>query len=204
MRSSGDLVPHRVRPGSCRLLRRLTRFDPPIEPFDADKRSTVWCADPLTPFDPHTIFALAFDGLHGVASGQRRDFLRDVAGEWMHENSARFLGLCGHVLLLRPVDSARQRRRADESSCARPGHVAPNHFSASGAAPFARWMSRRSHCNPLASTFAHCDAVRRMERCSRRSSGGAGGRPRGRLSSFTRGIVWISSPKKYPQERHLL
>jgi len=44
--------------------------------------------------------------------------------------------------------------------------------------PLARCIRVRSQAAPLASTLAHCAAVRRIERCSRRSSGGAGGRPR--------------------------
>lgn len=44
-----------------------------------------------------------------------------------------------------------------------------------------RSISLRSHEMPSASTFAHWAAVSRIERCSRRSSGGAGGLPRGRL-----------------------
>lgn len=43
-------------------------------------------------------------------------------------------------------------------------------------------ISLRSHGIPLASTFAHCVAVSRMDRCSRRSSGGVGGLPRPRFA----------------------
>lgn len=41
-------------------------------------------------------------------------------------------------------------------------------------------MSERSHViPPAASIFAHCAAVRRIERCSSFWSGGTGGRPIG-------------------------
>jgi hypothetical protein len=50
---------------------------------------------------------------------------------------------------------------------------------------FARWMSLRSQGIPKLSTFSHCDAVRRIERCSSLSSGAFGGRPRGRFLGST-------------------
>ena len=42
-------------------------------------------------------------------------------------------------------------------------------------------MSARSHESPCASILAHCAGVSRMLRCTRRFSGGAGGRPPGFL-----------------------
>lgn len=44
-------------------------------------------------------------------------------------------------------------------------------------------MSCRSQSTPYASTFAHMAGVRRIERSTRVSSGGLGGRPRGRFGS---------------------
>lgn len=66
------------------------------------------------------------------------------------------------------------------------GQVKDVHQSLSAAglgATFARWMRARNQGMPLASTLAHCKAVSRMERCSKRSSGGVGGLPRPRFSS---------------------
>ena len=44
-----------------------------------------------------------------------------------------------------------------------------------------RSMSLRSAASPAASTFAHCAAVSRMERCSSISAAGFGGLPSGFL-----------------------
>ena len=57
----------------------------------------------------------------------------------------------------------------------------PSSGSGVSRGALARCMSWRSQPMPYASTLAHCAAVSLMERCSRRSSGDAGGRPRGRL-----------------------
>lgn len=64
------------------------------------------------------------------------------------------------------------------------------HFGSGGVdGAFARSMSFRSQGMPLRSTFAHWEAVRRMERCSRRCSGVTGGRPRERFSGSMVRIV---------------
>lgn len=88
------------------------------------------------------------------------------------------------------------------------GKVEDVHQSLSAAglgAPFARWMRVRSQGMPLASTFAHCAAVRRMERCSSRSSGGVGGRPRPRFrSSMLGSVVELSNHKKELALRYLM
>jgi hypothetical protein len=46
----------------------------------------------------------------------------------------------------------------------------------------ARLMSARSHSMPAASIFAHMAGVNRTVRCTKVSSGGFGGRPRGLFS----------------------
>ena len=53
----------------------------------------------------------------------------------------------------------------------------------------ARSISARSHSIPNFSTFSHCAAVSRIERCSSLVSGGAGGLPRGRFSGSMGNIV---------------
>lgn len=69
----------------------------------------------------------------------------------------------------------------------------------------ARCMSLRNHSIPHASTLAHCAAVSRIERCSRRSSGAAGGLPRGRFgSSMTGSVNRFPSPNKSLALRPLL
>lgn len=55
------------------------------------------------------------------------------------------------------------------------------HSSVGSRGGLARWISWRNQPMPSASIFAHCASVSRIERCTRRSSGGVGGRPRGRL-----------------------
>ncbi len=60
----------------------------------------------------------------------------------------------------------------------------------SGFDPFARSMRRRSQSTPpFASTFDHWDALSRIDLCSRRSSGGVGGRPIGFLGCSMGQIV---------------
>lgn len=61
------------------------------------------------------------------------------------------------------------------------GRCAQSSCGGSSLGGLARWIKWRSHAMPKASTLAHCAAVSRIERCSSRSSGGVGGRPRGRL-----------------------
>lgn len=55
----------------------------------------------------------------------------------------------------------------------------------------ARSIKARNHSMPNFSTFAHCAAVSRMERCSSLASGGVGGRPRGRFGSSIRRLYVI-------------
>lgn len=51
-----------------------------------------------------------------------------------------------------------------------------------------RSSSLRSAGRPAASILAHCAGVRRMERCTRRCSGGTGGRPPGFLGCSMRAV----------------
>lgn len=66
-------------------------------------------------------------------------------------------------------------------------------------------MSLRSHSMPNASTFAHCAAVSRMDRCSSTSSAGFGGLPLGRfVCSMAQSLAYFQNHKKELSSVYLL
>jgi hypothetical protein len=70
---------------------------------------------------------------------------------------------------------------------------------------FARLMSARSQSSPLRSIFSHSAGVSRMARCTWTSSGGFGGRPRGRFScSMRRSVAPIYWDANIPCNPNLL